>query len=336
MARILTAADKANIAQWVSDAQHITIFSHQSPDGDAVGSSLGLANVLKNMGKAVTVILPDQLPAFYQFLVGVKEILFFHEQETAVLDAIAKSDLRFYLDFNRLDRVGQELSQYLEGYTGNSVMIDHHQQPEEVAKVLFSDTTFTSTSEMIFQLVSQMNWLDRLNLAAMEAIYTGVVTDTGSFRFPVVTHETHEMVAFLLKRGLNHAKIHQEVYDTQNFNRLQLTGYALGQKLVYRPEKKLAYITLSQEELNRFNHQSGDTEGLVNQALSIGGVEMAVFLREADEPGIVRCSFRSKGDKDVNLFARQHWNGGGHKNAAGGRFYGTLQEAIDQLETLTA
>ncbi len=336
MARILTAADKASIAQWVSDAQYITIFSHQSPDGDAVGSSLGLANVLKSIGKDVTVILPDELPAFYQFLAGVEEILFFHNDKDAVLDAIAQSDLRFYLDFNRLDRVGQDFSQHLLGYTGNSVMIDHHQQPEEVAKVLFSDTTFTSTSEMIFQLVSQMNWLDHLNLAAMEAIYTGVVTDTGSFRFPVVTHETHEMVAFLLKRGLNHAKIHQEVYDTQNFNRLQLTGYALGQKLVYRPEKKLAYITLSQEELNRFNHQSGDTEGLVNQALSIGGVDMAVFLREADERGIVRCSFRSKGDKDVNLFARQSWNGGGHKNAAGGRFYGTLQEAIDQLESLTA
>lgn len=336
MARILSSADKASMAQWVSDAQHITVFSHQSPDGDAVGSSLGLANVLKNMGKEVTVILPDELPAFYQFLVGVEEILFFNKNKDTVLNAIAQSDLRFYLDFNRLDRVGQDLSQQLLGYTGNSVMIDHHQQPEEVAKVLFSDTTFTSTSEMIFQLVSQMNWLDHLNLAAMEAIYTGVVTDTGSFRFPVVTHETHEMVAFLLKRGLNHAKIHQEVYDTQNFNRLQLTGYALGQKLVYRPEKKLAYITLSQEELNRFHHQSGDTEGLVNQALSIGGVDMAVFLREADEPGIVRCSFRSKGDKDVNLFARQSWNGGGHKNAAGGKFYGTLQAAIDQLETLTA
>lgn len=336
MARILSSADKASIAQWVGAAQHISIFSHQSPDGDAVGSSLGLANALISMGKKVTVILPDQLPAFYQFLVGADQILFFHQQKEAVLEAIAKSDLRFYLDFNRLDRVGQELSQYLEGYTGNSVMIDHHQQPDSVASVLFSDTTFTSTSEMIYQLLFQMDWMDYLNLAAMEAIYTGVVTDTGSFRFPVVTHETHEMVAFLLKRGLNHAKIHQEVYDTQNFNRLQLTGYALGQKLVYRPEKKLAYITLSQEELNRYHHQSGDTEGLVNQALSIGGVEMAVFLREADEPGIVRCSFRSKGDKDVNLMARQHWNGGGHKNAAGGKFYGTLQEAIDQLEKLTA
>lgn len=336
MSRILSNTDKTHIAKWVGEAQLISIFAHQSPDGDAVGSALGLANALISMGKKVKVVLPDALPAFYYFLQGAHDIVFFHEKPDEVKNIIAQSDLRFYLDFNRIDRVGQELAKCLADYTGNSIMIDHHQQPDDVATVLFSDTTFTSTSEMIFQLLHQLDWMEHLNLAAMEAIYTGVVTDTGSFRFPVVTAETHQMVAFMLERGLNHAKIHQEVYDTQNFNRLQLTGYALCQKLVYRPEKKLAYITLSQAELNRFHHQSGDTEGLVNQALSIGGVTMAVFLREADEPGIVRCSFRSKGDQDVNVFARQNWNGGGHKNAAGGKFHGTLDQAIELLENLTA
>jgi phosphoesterase RecJ-like protein len=185
-----------------------------------------------------------------------------------------------------------------------------------MATVLFSDTTFTSTCEMVYHFVTQMHWQAFLKLPAMECIYAGMVTDTASFRFPVVTAETHRIVAEMLDKGLDHAKIHQAIYDTQSENRLRLVGYALNEKLEVLPECGTAFIALSKEELYRFNHRSGDTEGLVNQALSISGVKLAAFFREGNNE--VKISFRSKGAYFVNELASVNFNGGGHKYAAGG------------------
>jgi phosphoesterase RecJ-like protein len=332
MARQLTIDQIEMIKETLASANRFVIFSHQSPDGDAVGSSLGLMHVLRNLGKTADVILPDALPQFYSYLPGFEEITYFQTQESQAIQLMQQADHFCFLDFNHIDRMGTALSAVVQAHMKPSWMIDHHQQPTDVSQVLFSDVTFTSTSEMVADLANQLGVPEAMNLAAMQCVYTGIVTDTASFRFPVVTAETHRIVAEMMDRGLKHAPIHQAIYDTQTENRLRLTGYALSEKLYVDAKLGFAYIALSDEELNRFNHQPGDTEGLVNQALSMQGIRVAAFFRQTSERDAVKCSFRSKGDWDVNAFARAHWNGGGHRNASGGKFIGTLEEATARFK----
>lgn len=334
MARQLTQAQLDKVKESLDVAKHFVIFSHQSPDGDAVGSSLGLMHILRHLGKQVTVVLPDALPSYYQYIPGFSEIVYYANEKERAEALIQSVDHFCFLDFNHLDRMGQALSGFVQANMKPSWMIDHHQQPTDVSEVLFSDVSFTSTSEMVYHFAQQNQWMSAVDLAAMTAMYTGIVTDTASFRFPVVTAETHRIVADMMDRGLKHAPIHQAIYDTQTENRLRLTGYALSEKLYVDATNGFAFIALSDEELNRFQHQPGDTEGLVNQALSMQGIQVAAFFRETPERDAVKCSFRSKGDWDVNAFARAHWNGGGHKNAAGGKFHGSLEDAMAQFKTL--
>jgi phosphoesterase RecJ-like protein len=332
MARQLTIEQIEKIKETLALANRFVIFSHQSPDGDAVGSSLGLMHVLRNLGKTAHVILPDALPQFYAYLPGFEEVTYFQTQESQAMELMRDADHYCFLDFNHLDRMGTALSARVQENMKASWMIDHHQQPTNVSQVLFSDITFTSTSEMVAHFANQIGATDAMDLAAMQCVYTGIVTDTASFRFPVVTAETHRIVADMMDKGLRHAPIHQAIYDTQTENRLRLTGYALSEKLYVDAKWGFAYIALSDDELNRFNHQPGDTEGLVNQALSMQGIQVAAFFRQTPERDAVKCSFRSKGDWDVNAFARAHWNGGGHKNAAGGKFMGSLEEATARFK----
>ncbi len=334
MARHLSDSQKQTIAKHLALMHKVVIFSHQSPDGDAVGSSLALMHILQNAGKQAVVVLPDALPSYYAYLEGFESIVYYStDKEKAELEIVA-ADHFCFLDFNHLDRMGTSLSAFVQANMKPSWMIDHHQQPTDISEVLFSDVTFTSTSEMVYHFVIQNNWGSCINLPAMNAMYTGIVTDTASFRFPVVTAETHKIVAEMMERGLKHAPIHQAIYDTQTENRLRLTGYALSEKLVVNHANHYAYIALSEEELLRFQHQPGDTEGLVNQALSMQGIQIAAFFRQTSDLTAVKCSFRSKGDWDVNVFARSHWNGGGHRNAAGGKLVGSLEEAIHLFNEL--
>ena len=335
MSRKLTPSQIAEVQSLIEVNQRMVLISHYNPDGDAVGSVLGLAQILKNRGKEVEVILPNPMPNFYRFMEGAEKIKFYSQNQPACNEAIQQADLLFLLDFNHLGRVGEMMEAELTKISIPMIMIDHHQQPSDVAKVLFSDTTFTSTCEMVYHFADQMSWLDSMDVKAMECIYAGMVTDTASFRFPVVTAETHRIVANMIEKGLEHAKIHQAIYDTQSESRLRLMGYALSTKLEVWKECGVAVVYLSQEELERFHHQSGDTEGLVNQALSIEGVHLAAFFKEAVDEGKVKCSFRSQGDFDVNTFARKYWNGGGHFNAAGGQWEGSLSEAVQRFKELT-
>lgn len=335
MSRKLTIDQIAAIQSYVDKSEHLVLVSHYNPDGDAVGSVLGLARILENIGKKVEVILPNPMPNFYRFMNGSDRMLFFSQDQSLATETLDRSDLIFLLDFNHLGRVGESMEQRLIAAKQPMIMIDHHQQPSDIAKVLFSDTTFTSTCEMVYHFAEQMNWLSAMDVAAMECIYAGMVTDTASFRFPVVTAETHRIVANMMDRGLQHANIHEAIYDTQSESRLRLIGYALSTKLEVWKEQGVAVVYLSQEELERFHHQSGDTEGLVNQALSIDGVHLAAFFKEAPDEGKVKCSFRSQGQFDVNTFARKYWNGGGHFNAAGGHWEGSLSEAVQRFKTLT-
>jgi phosphoesterase RecJ-like protein len=334
MARQLTNEQIAQVKATMDAAQRFVIFSHQSPDGDAVGSSLGLMHILRNLGKQADVILPDALPQYYAYMSGFEEITYFNAQPDKALMIMQSADHFCFLDFNHLDRMGMELSAEVQRNMKPSWMIDHHQQPTDVAQVLFSNVTFTSTSEMVYHFAQQNHWMSAVDLSAMTALYTGIVTDTASFRFPVVTAETHRIAADMMDRGLKHAPIHQAIYDTQTENRLRLTGYALSEKLYVDATHGFAFIALSDDELNHFHHQPGDTEGLVNQALSMQGIQVAAFFRETSERDAVKCSFRSKGDWDVNAFARANWNGGGHKNAAGGKFIGSLDNATALFKQL--
>lgn len=330
MSYLLSTAEVEQLLQLVNQSEKIIITSHKSPDGDAIGSALAMYHVLKSVGKQPVVILPDNVPYFLQFLQGYPEIVIFENAQKQAANLIAEAELIFSLDYNNLSRVGASMEAALRNASAKFVLIDHHQQPEGFAAVTYSDTSACSTAELVYKTVIAAGWKTRLNIAAAECIYAGIMTDSGSFRFPSVTKGTHEIAGELIALGMDHARIHREIYDNNSLNRMRLVGYALSQKLEVLPECATAIISLSQEELLSFNAQSGDTESLVNQALSIQGVKLSAFFREDAEK--VKISFRSKGSFDVNTFARNGWNGGGHMNAAGGSFPKPMHDAIERFK----
>jgi phosphoesterase RecJ-like protein len=298
--------------------QSVVITAHRGPDGDAIGSALGFAHHLKAVGFSnVQVILPDGFPSFYNWMPGSAEILLFDQAPEAAETQLQQADWIFCLDYNDLKRLGAPMEAAVQSCSGDLVLIDHHMHPEDFAAYTFSDATCGSTAELIFRWVVAAQELNALNVQAGTCLYTGVMTDTGSFRFSSVSPATHRMVAELIEIGVDHASIHSAVYDSQRLDRLRLAGYAIAEKLEVDMEKACAWISLTNEELTRFHAVSGDTEGLVNQALSIEGINCALFIRETPE-GRVKMSLRSRGKFSVREVAEAHFNGGGHHNAAGG------------------
>lgn len=330
MSNQLTSVEAEEIRQLVGNSEHIVITSHSSPDGDAVGSSFALYHVLKSLGKNPVVILPDAAPATLRFLQDYDSAVIFQQNPIEATALLAKANLIFVLDYNHFGRVGSAMSAELESAKADFILIDHHQAPGSFAKVTYSDTASCSTAQLIYKTVVACGWKKCLNIAAAEGIYMGIVTDSGSFRFASVTKETHDIVGELIDLGLKHAEIHQRIYDSNSLNKLRLVGYALSERLEVLEDCATVIISLSKEELERFDYQPGDTESLVNMALSISGVKLSAFLREENDR--VKISLRSKNAFDVNSFARKHWNGGGHVNAAGGSFQGKVQDALALLK----
>ncbi|WP_456377943.1 DHH family phosphoesterase, partial [Lutibacter sp.] len=244
--------------------------------------------------------------------------------------ALEEASIVFLLDFNALHRVGNDMQKTLEAYKGIFVMIDHHQQPDTIAKYLYSDTSICSTCQMIYHFLEKIEDVNAINANIASCLYTGIMTDTGSFRFPSTTSTTHRIIADLIDKGADNAKIHNYVYDTNSYGRLQLLGRALS-NLVVVEKLKTAYITLSQKELDTFNFEKGDTEGVVNYALSLKGVIFAAIFIEDVEQQIIKISLRSKGSFSVNKFSREHFNGGGHDNAAGGKSRLSLEETVSNF-----
>lgn len=312
----------------ISGAQRILITSHKSPDGDAVGSSLALAHFLRARGKSAEVLLPDAFADYLNWLPGTEGLHYFEKNTSAASQLINDADLIFCLDYNVLSRTGKDMGNSLTARVGKApfILIDHHQNPEDFPEVLISDTSACSTAQLIYEFVVHLAGKEAIDAELGACIYCGIMTDSGSFRFPSVTPETHLIAAHLIEIGVDHADIHRKVYDTNLVDRIRLVGYALSEKLVVFPEFKTAYISLSKEELKRFNYRPGDTEGLVNQALSIEGVNMACFIREGTNE--VKLSLRSQGSFRVNEFAAALFNGGGHINAAGGASSLPLEEVI--------
>lgn len=302
-----------------SDSQQpIVVTAHRGPDGDALGSALGFAHHLRASGFFnVQVILPDGFPSFYDWMPGASEILLFDESPEVAQSKLQEAAWVFCLDYNDLRRLGSPMEVAVQACVATKVLIDHHMYPTDFAAYSFSDAKCGSTAELIFRWVAAAQELDLLTLETGTCLYTGVMTDTGSFRFPSVSPATHRMVAQLIEIGVDHASIHSAVYDSQRLDRLRLAGYAIAEKLEVDIDRACAWVSLTNEELTRFNAVSGDTEGLVNQALSIDGINCALFIRETPE-GRVKMSFRSRGNFSVREVAETHFNGGGHHNAAGG------------------
>lgn len=316
----------------LNSPQHVVIVPHVNPDGDAVGSSLGLYHYLVQKGHHVNVVVPNDYPAFLKWIPGTENIIQFDAQTERAHEILKAADLVFTLDFNALHRSGP-MQQVLEGNKAIKIMIDHHQQPEDYAHYTYSDVDMCSTSEMIYHFMDQMGDLALLNKTIGAALYTGIMTDTASFRFPKTTSTTHRLVAHLMDVGVHHSDIHNKVYDANRFERIKLLGTALN-NLTVLADVNTAYITLSQSELDQFGHQKGDTEGLVNYGLSVKGIKFAAIFIENKDEGIIKISLRSKGDFDVNQLARTHFNGGGHQNAAGGKSPLSLEKTVEKFQHL--
>lgn len=321
----------SGIFQAITNAHSIVITAHRSPDGDSIGSSMALYHLLKKWQKNVTVVHPDPAPEFLHWVPSQEVIIDFENQAEKASELLLAADLIFCLDYNEPSRVGKDMQEVLVQSKAVKVMIDHHLHPADFCDFTLSETSACSTCELLFQWLKAIQKENEIDAVIGQCLYLGIMTDTGSFRFPSVSSGTHEIAAFLIEKGVKHFEIHEAVFDTNTIDRIRLKGYALSEKLVLIPGIPVAYASLSEEELNRFNYQKGDTEGLVNQILGIQGIKMAVFFAEKD--GKVKISFRSKGEYVVNQLANDHFEGGGHAYASGGISFVSLDETITKFVT---
>ena len=322
----MKTAEVLDLKKILSNPKKVVIVPHKNPDGDAMGSTLGLCHYLKKLGHSALVIAPNDYPEFLKWIPGTKDVLIHEEHTTTADEKISQADLIFTLDFNALHRCGA-METPIDKAAAIKVMIDHHQQPDDYATFVYSDVNMCSTSEMVYHFIEMMGDLDRIDVSIGEALYTGIMTDTASFRFPLTTSTTHRVIAHLIDVGVEKSQVHNAVYDTNSFGRLRLMGCALN-NLQFLEPIKTAYTSLTNKELDAHDFQKGDTEGLVNYGLSLKGVKFAAIFIEHKQESIIKISFRSKGDFDVNTFARTHFNGGGHKNASGGRSNLNLEDTI--------
>ncbi len=316
----------------IQAATHIVITAHKSADGDSVGSSLGLLHFIEKLGKKAVVCHPDKAPDFLYWL-DTSAIVLMEENPAAVTAHIKKADLIFCLDYNATSRVGPAMQALLEAATCKTIMIDHHLNPEDFPTLTLSETTASSTAQLIVDLIEQSGHLAVLDEKIGTPLYLGILTDTGSFKFSSVKPRTHEVLAKLLAAGVPHHLIHEQLNDTNTESRLRLQGYAMSEKLEILYAQNVAIISLSKEELAQYNYQKGDTDSLANLLLSIKGMKAAIVFTERD--GIMKISFRSKGaDNPVNVLAAEHFDGGGHANAAGGMSDLTVGKTLDKLKGL--
>ena len=308
------------------------ITAHQKPDGDAMGSTLGLYHFLKQLGHEVTVISPTNWAQFLDWMPGVDQVIDFEANKKEASEIVAAADYVFCLDFNILHRT-KHLEPIIRDAKALKILIDHHQQPDTPSFAYgISDVKMSSTCEMIYDFIVQSGHSNLINIDIATCLYTGLMTDTGSFRFPSTTASVHKIVAHLKELGLQHAKIHENIYDNSTEGRLKFMGNAFLNRMTVLPEFKTAIMAIPKTDIYKFELKTGDTEGLVNYLLSIEGIKFAAIVIDREEER--KWSFRSKGNFDVNIFARTHFEGGGHANAAGGRSSKSLDETLNDFKTI--
>lgn len=310
----------------------VAIIPHRSPDGDAMGSTLALCQFLNAKGHQSTVIAPNSFPEFLNWMPGSKKVLFYDKETVKANEVIEEAEIIFTLDFNSLSRTGT-MTETLKKAKSTFVMIDHHREPEDYADFMYSDISASSTCELIYNFIEKLGQTDQITSEMAACLYTGIMTDTGSFRFPSTTSQTHRIIANLIDKGANNAQIYQNIFEAKSTGQLKLLGVALDNMKVLE-DYQTAYITLSQEELDKNNFKQGDTEGFVNYGLKLKNVIFAAIFIEHKKENIIKISLRSKGDFDVNTVARKHFSGGGHLNAAGGKSEKSLQETSNYFENL--
>lgn len=317
----------SEIKKLLSEPKKIVVVPHRNPDGDAMGSTLALFHFLQKNQHSVVVIAPNEFPDFLAWMPGATEICVFERETNSATNLLQNAELVFTLDFNALHRTGELMEAVLKKLDCPFVMIDHHQSPDDYAFFTYSDTSIGSTCQMVFHFIESLGLISMLDKTIATCLYTGIVTDSGSFRFASTTSQTHRVVAQLLDLGVENNRVHNQLFDNSTFSRLQLLGKAL-QNLKVLPEYQTSYITLSQNELDDFHYKKGETEGIVNYGLSLKDIIFTAIFIENKQEGIIKISFRSQDSFDVNQFARKYFQGGGHINAAGGKSQKSMEETV--------
>jgi len=310
---------------------NIAIVPHENPDGDAIGSAIGLAEILINFGHIVTVVTANDYPDFLKWFSSEVEIVIYDSKKKRAKDILKNSDVLVCVDFNEVSRAGR-LEKKLLDYSKPTILIDHHPYPTYFCDYTISEPQYSSTAELIFDIVHKIGLEKYITHNAAEALYTGILTDTGSFSHNTSRPNTFKVVSELVKFGIDTGKIQSGVYHNFSANRMKLLGYCLNEKMIVYPEYRAAVITISKKELEDFEFKSGDTEGFVNYPLSINNIVFSVLFIERE--GLVKASFRSKGNFPTNQFAKGHFNGGGHLNASGGESKLSLEETVKKFTQL--
>lgn len=311
----------------LAEPQQIVIVSHTNPDGDAVGSSMAWAEALRSMGHTVHCVVPNRYPYFLNWMPQIKDVLIFKDQPEAAKAAIDAANLIFCLDFNDVSRLEILTETLATNTTARRVLIDHHLSPAEGFDLTFSYPDSSSTCFLVYSIIEALLGVEVITRPMAEQLYVGMMTDTGNFAFSFLTPELFRAVAVLLERGIVIPDIHNQVYNAYTAGRARLFGYAINRKMELIHNGRVAYMSLKENEMRRFGFQQGDSEGFVNYPLTIKKVKMSVMFLE--HTNFIRVSLRSRGQVDVNLFARRYFNGGGHKNAAGGKSFVSMEETIE-------
>lgn len=330
LTKVIEQAKIDHFTKWFERADKIVIVSHVSPDGDAIGSSLGLAQFLDSQDKTVNVIVPNAFPDFLKWMPGSKDILLYDRYKEFADKLINEADIICCLDFNSLKRI-EEMADSVATSPARKILIDHHLYPEDFCRIVISHPEISSTSELVFRLICRMGYFSDISREGAECIYTGMMTDTGGFTYNSNNREIYFIISELLSKGIDKDDIYRKVYNTYSESRLRLMGYVLSNMKVYR-EYNSALISLTKEEQGKFDYIKGDSEGFVNIPLSIKNVRFSCFLREDTERRIIKSSLRSVGTFPCNKLAAEFFNGGGHLNASGGEFTGTMAEAKQVFE----
>lgn len=330
LTKVIEQSKIDRFTKWFERADKIVIVSHVSPDGDAIGSSLGLYHFLDSQDKTVNIIVPNAFPDFLKWMPGSKDILLYDRYKEFADKLIAEADVICCLDFNTLKRI-DDMGTVVGASQARKVMIDHHLHPEEFCDITISHPTISSTSELVFRLICRMGYFSDITREGAECIYTGMMTDTGGFTYNSNNREIYFIISELLSKGIDKDDIYRKVFNTYSESRLRLMGHVLANMKVYA-EYDSALISLTCAEQNSFDYIKGDSEGFVNIPLSIKNVCFSCFLREDTERPMIKISLRSVGTFPCNQFAAEFFNGGGHLNASGGEFYGTMEEAVKVFE----
>ena len=328
LTKVIAQAEVDHVEKWFDRAEKIVIVSHVSPDGDAIGSSLGLYHFLNSQDKNVNVIVPNAFPDFLHWMPGAKDVIVYNKYKEYADKLINEADVVCCLDFNVLSRI-DEMEEVVKNTPARKMMVDHHLYPGDFCRITISHPEISSTSELVFRLICQLGNFSDITKESAECIYTGMMTDTGGFTYNSNDREIYYIISELLSKGIDKDAIYRKVFNTYSEGRLRLMGYVLYDKMQVFPEFNAALIWLDCNEQKRFQYVKGDTEGFVNIPLSIKNVRFSVFLREDTEKDMIKVSLRSVGTFPCNKVASEFFNGGGHLNASGGEFYGTMEEAIN-------